>query len=396
MTGEEPEMPDDIAGDVDAVMVDTGEIVTLSANGMADAPGDRGANWYRLPDGLSQEQWMEAGQQLISVERSVMWWIGDWWAYGESRYGDRVNVVREWDGPAFQTCVDAGTVCRKFESTRRRVLLSFNHHREVASLSAEEADAVLDWAEDPLHSPESNGRPRTIKDVRSEVNRRKNATAIGALHAQDGCTIGDLWAAVERGEKFGTVYADPPWLYDNQGTRAATGNHYGGMTVDELCALPIKQLSADDAHLHLWTTNAFLFDCPRIFDAWGYEFRSSFAWCKTSMGIGNYWRNSHELLLTAVRGDAKRFNDKSLMSWLVCDRGRHSAKPEQVRSFIERASPGPYLELFGRGEANGWKVWGNQVEPSLFSRPIGYAETETARRIRETTLEFQNVIPFCA
>ena len=80
------------------------------------------------------------------------------------------------------------------------------------------------------------------------------------------------------------------------------------------------------------------------------------------MGIGNYWRNSHEILLTAIRGNAKRFNDHSIMSWFQCDRGAHSAKPEQVRDMLRRASPGPYFEMFARRPSEGWDYWGNQVE----------------------------------
>jgi N6-adenosine-specific RNA methylase IME4 len=181
----------------------------------------------------------------------------------------------------------------------------------------------------------------------------------------DTCTTDDLAQLIARGDKFGSIYADPPWVYDNQTTRAATGNHYGGLTVDELCALPVRELAADDAHLHLWTTNAFLFDCARIFDAWGFEFRSTFVWVKPQMCIGNYWRNSHEFLLTGIRGDAKRFNDHSLKSWLECDRSRHSEKPFVVRDFIRRASPGPYLEMFARTPADGWTCWGNEIERGL-------------------------------
>jgi N6-adenosine-specific RNA methylase IME4 len=166
---------------------------------------------------------------------------------------------------------------------------------------------------------------------------------------------------IDSGLKFGTIYVDPPWLYDNQGTRAATRNHYNGLTVEQIAALPVMMLAAHDAHLHLWTTNAFLFACPKIFDAWGFEFRSSFVWVKKQMGIGNYWRNSHELLLTAVRGDAKSFAVSNLQSWILTGRGPHSAKPDQVRSMLEQASPAPRLELFGRREVKGWTVWGDQV-----------------------------------
>lgn len=182
---------------------------------------------------------------------------------------------------------------------------------------------------------------------------------------RETCTTDDLNLLHGSGKKFGTIYADPPWVYDNQGTRAATGGHYSGLTVEELCALPIRDLAAKDAHLHLWTTNAFLFECPRIFDAWGFEFRSSFVWVKPQMGIGNYWRNSHEFLLTAIRGNAKRFNDKTLKSWLECDRSRHSEKPFIVRDYIRRASPGPYLELFARTPAEGWTCWGNEIDRGL-------------------------------
>lgn len=209
------------------------------------------------------------------------------------------------------------------------------------------------------------------KDLAPLLVEQRRAKNVIALHPSDAtCTIADLDRLAGNGRKFGTIYADPPWLYDNQGTRASTGNHYDGLTVDQLCALPVADLAADDAHLHLWTTNGFLFDCPRIFDAWGFEFRSSFVWVKGQIGIGNYWRNSHEFLLTAIRGNAKRFNDHSIRSWLECDRGVHSAKPEQVRSFIERSSPGPYLELFGRRSAPNWAVWGNQIERTIFDHDV--------------------------
>jgi N6-adenosine-specific RNA methylase IME4 len=175
------------------------------------------------------------------------------------------------------------------------------------------------------------------------------------------CGAPALDGLLQQGAKFGTIYADPPWRYNNRASRGAACNHYDTMTVEEICALPICELAATDAHLHLWVTNAFLFEAPRIFQAWGFEYRSELVWCKPQMGVGNYWRNSHEKLLTAVRGKATRFDDRGLQSWLICRRGAHSAKPEQVRAYIERASPAPYLELFGRRQIPGWTVWGNEI-----------------------------------
>ena len=179
--------------------------------------------------------------------------------------------------------------------------------------------------------------------------------------------IDDLQSLVDTGQTFGTIYADPPWFYGNQGTRAATSNHYGGMTVDQIAALPVAALAANKAHLHLWTTNAFLFDARRVVEAWGFEYKSCFVWVKPQMGIGNYWRVSHEFMLLGVRGGLTFPNDAP-MSWLEAPRGRHSAKPERVRQLVEKMSPGPRLELFARLEAEGWQVWGNGVETTLFSK----------------------------
>jgi N6-adenosine-specific RNA methylase IME4 len=175
----------------------------------------------------------------------------------------------------------------------------------------------------------------------------------------DGSVVDDLANLNEK--KFGTIYADPPWQYGNQGTRASTGNHYNTMTLKDICAMPVESLAADNAHLHLWTTNAFLFDARAVMEAWGFEYRSVFVWVKPQMGIGNYWRVSHEFLLLGIRGNAKRFNEHNHMSWAEMDRAKHSAKPEQVRRTIERVSNGPYLELFGRKQVHGWTVFGNQV-----------------------------------
>lgn len=180
------------------------------------------------------------------------------------------------------------------------------------------------------------------------------------------CAISDLQRLIDTGKKFGTIYADPPWKYSNQATRASTDKHYETMTPEEIAELPIKSLAAEKAHLHLWTTNAFLFECPKIFDAWGFEYKGIFVWTKKQMGIGNYWRVSHEFLVLGVR-ETLRFYDNSQMSWIATDRTKHSVKPERVAEIIEKVSPGPYLELFGRRTRDHWTVWGDEIERTLFN-----------------------------
>ncbi len=178
--------------------------------------------------------------------------------------------------------------------------------------------------------------------------------------------VGSLSDLIERGDVFATIYADPPWRYGNQGTRAATDDHYKTMTVEEICAEPVEQITEDNAHLHLWTTNAFLPEAFAVMEAWGFAYKSCFVWVKPQMGIGNYWRVSHEFLLFGIRGKAP-FRARDEMSWAAIDRGQHSAKPDEIRQKIEKVSPGPYLEMYGR-ESRGlspWTVYGNQVTRRL-------------------------------
>jgi N6-adenosine-specific RNA methylase IME4 len=84
-------------------------------------------------------------------------------------------------------------------------------------------------------------------------------------------------------------------------------------------------------------------------------------WVKPQMGIGNYWRVSHEFMLYGQRGNPK-FRDHSTMSWQQADRQGHSSKPDLFRKLIEKASPGPYLEMFARNAPHGWSAWGNQIQ----------------------------------
>lgn len=238
---------------------------------------------------------------------------------------------------------------------------------EAAGLSRTEAHRCEQLAKVPeaafetyIATQTAAGRTATADDISRMVAKLERKTVVSTEGQAASERTADLSTLTSRELRYGTVYADPPWLYGNQGTRGSTGDHYAGMTVDDICALPVAGLVAENAHLHLWTTNAFLFDAKRVMEAWGFDYRSCYVWVKPQMGMGNYWRVSHEFLLFGIKGRAP-FADRSLMSWGEFPRGKHSAKPEPIRSLIQKASPGPYLELFARRPARGWTVWGNEV-----------------------------------
>lgn len=106
---------------------------------------------YLLPN-LSQDQWMQVGDTIRFFERGVMWWLGDWWNYGERAYGEMASqaaqdAIRDRTGYDYDTVRAAGWVASRIEPVRRRTSLSWSHHREVASMDINDQDYWLNAAE---------------------------------------------------------------------------------------------------------------------------------------------------------------------------------------------------------------------------------------------------------
>ena len=80
-------------------------------------------------------------------------------------------------------------------------------------------------------------------------------------------------------------------------------NHYPTMTIDEISALPVRDLCTDDAMLYLWATAPKLVECFAVIKAWGFDYRTNLVWDKEAIGMGYHARNQHEILLVAKRGD---------------------------------------------------------------------------------------------
>ena len=192
---------------------------------------------------------------------------------------------------------------------------------------------------------------------RSKVHKLVNQDIV--VPNRSGCSVEQLDDL--RGGGFGCVLVDPPWPYEQDNLRGSAQNHYNTMSVAEIAALPVGELVASKAHLHLWTTSSFLVEALEVMGGWGFEYKSQLVWTKPTMGMGKYWRMSHEILLLGVRGSLQ-FRDNSQMSWQEHPRGRHSEKPSAFREMVEKVSPGPYLELFARQKVDGWTVWGNEVD----------------------------------
>jgi len=159
---------------------------------------------------------------------------------------------------------------------------------------------------------------------------------------------------------YRTIVADPPWDYGNKATRGSTRKHYQTMSVEAICALGVAERAADDAHLYLWVTNGFIREGFDVLAAWGFTYKTCITWAKTQIGLGNYFRGATEHVLFGTRGGL-RTNDRNVRNWFEAPRGKHSAKPDYFYDLVEKASSGPYLEMFARRARLGdWHYWGNE------------------------------------
>ena len=177
-----------------------------------------------------------------------------------------------------------------------------------------------------------------------------------------------------QGKKYNTIYADPPWQFQNRTGKVAPEHkrlsRYSTMTVPEICRLPVAEAADEKSHLYLWVPNALLPEGLEVMRAWGFSYKTNIIWEKVrkdgmpdGRGVGFYFRNVTEILLFGIRGEKNRTLDpgRSQVNLLRAIKREHSRKPDEFISLIERCSPAPFLEMFARGSRRDWDMWGNQA-----------------------------------
>jgi hypothetical protein len=94
----------------------------------------------RFSSTFSFQKWLEVGRRVRIHEDASRWWLGDWLNYGKRMYGRRYKRGVELTGLDYQTLRNYAMVARRFEMSRRRDKLSFQHHAELCALSNEVQD----------------------------------------------------------------------------------------------------------------------------------------------------------------------------------------------------------------------------------------------------------------
>jgi len=142
------------------------------------------------------------------------------------------------------------------------------------------------------------------------------------------------------------------------------------MTLKEIMSLPVECITEDKSHLYLWVPNALLPDGLAVMEAWGFRYKGNIVWEKVrkdgepdGRGVGFYFRNVTELLLFGIRGENNRTlaPARSQVNLIRTQKREHSRKPDEIIPIIEQCSSGPRIELFARGNREGWDMWGNQA-----------------------------------
>jgi len=178
-------------------------------------------------------------------------------------------------------------------------------------------------------------------------------------------------AAQQPTKRYRTIVADPPWRYElrvNDETHRAR-SPYGTMSTEEIMGLPVGGWAQENSHLYLWVTNAFMGEGLEIIKAWGFHFKTLITWVKGRfegprlihhIGTGNYFRNSTEHILFAVRGSLPVLNHDAPTAF-IAPRGEHSEKPAAFYDLVQHMSPGPYLDVFARKQRFQWDTWGDEA-----------------------------------
>lgn len=291
------------------------------------------------------------GEFIKRAHRCSGFWLADWLRYGESRsdWAAKLSQVVDATGLAEKTLKNVRAV-GAIDNKIRRAGVEFGQHATVAALEPDDQDRFLQLAE------EEN---LTVRELRATIRASQRTRVIQGQAVLKGM--------------YRVILADCPWLYNDSaptedGSLGKAERHYPGMTIEQLCALPVKAHAMKDSILFFWVTATMLYENPgprEVLEAWGFTPKTSVVWDKVLGNPGHYATHvTHEFLIIATRGSMLPTVPTPQMKSVLVERRSpvHSQKPESIRKWIEKHwTVGPYLELFGRHRVKGWDVFGNDA-----------------------------------
>jgi N6-adenosine-specific RNA methylase IME4 len=186
---------------------------------------------------------------------------------------------------------------------------------------------------------------------------------------------------------YSVLVVDPPWAYGSAGNGSkANGvaeaiyktignngkeiNRKTGAGIESIIdSVPIESWSAPDAHLYLWTTNPKLPFSFRVMDAWGFEYKTTLTWVKTTKagtvsagGMGWFYRGATEHILFGVKGHKPIPAEIRRPNVVMAQPTGHSIKPDEFYAAMDTLYPEERkLDVFARRTRPGWDSYGDEV-----------------------------------
>jgi len=173
--------------------------------------------------------------------------------------------------------------------------------------------------------------------------------------------------------KYKTIMIDPPWEIDmmpvlNRRPKTAERLPYKTMSIDEIKALPINDISEVGCHIWLWTTNKYLPVGFELLKHWGFTYLAPIHWIKPS-GCGLWFVSRTQTILFGYK-DKCYFNKEKCKPNVLFTKlpKRHSEKPKEIYKLVESISDEPRIEFFARQRYDGWDWYGNELSNTIQKR----------------------------
>lgn len=165
----------------------------------------------KLNKSMGYDEWENIVSQLARMEKATQWWIGDALNFGEAKYGEMyAQAIDDSQKKTWQNCK---FVAKSIESSRRRELVSWSTHSEVAGLEPDAQNELLDMAEKAQ---------LTKQQMRSEVkkyNRALLAAQANGGELPEGAEIvtGSFQQYMETldDNSIDLIFTDPPYDEDS-------------------------------------------------------------------------------------------------------------------------------------------------------------------------------------
>lgn len=204
---------------------------------------------------------------------------------------------------------------------------------------------------------------------------------------------------------FTRILADPNWLYNvrsKKGEKKSPQRHYECMPIEQIAALPVKDIAAENCVLFLWVTWPMLLKTEMlshesrtpgvglayqseqnvinyVLRSWGFDYSGlAWEWIKTYPnrprmresdgtpiysekdffnGLGYTSRKNCEPCIIAKRGNIGLPMVRNIPDRLFAPVRQHSRKPDEQYERINKMYAGPAVELFAVEGHEGWSSW---------------------------------------